>query len=346
MATAKKLPSGSWRVRAYIGTGPDGKPIRESFTAPTKREAELMAAQYLNDQERRERCDLTIAEALEGYIRAKEAVLSPATIREYDKMRQTRYGSIQAMSIRKIRTEDLQLFVSRLTTEGLSAKTVANTYGLLSSALAMYMPDVTFHVTLPKRAKKKQTAPSDEDVVKLFNEAGQELKICIALAAFGSLRRGEICALTYGDIDGNVIHITKDVVKDKDKKWIIKDMPKTSESVRDVTLPTAVLALIGKGSTDEKVVKLIPSSVTREFCRLRDRLGLKEIRFHDLRHYYASIGAILGIPDTYLASFGGWRNDSPVMKQVYKNRIIKIEDVYREKMNEHFSELLKNGETG
>ncbi len=45
MASAKKLPSGSWRVNLFIGTE-DGKRKYKSFTAATKREAEFQAAQY------------------------------------------------------------------------------------------------------------------------------------------------------------------------------------------------------------------------------------------------------------------------------------------------------------
>ena len=47
MAKAKKLPSGSWRVLLYVGTDENGKKKRKSITADTKKEAELLAAQYL-----------------------------------------------------------------------------------------------------------------------------------------------------------------------------------------------------------------------------------------------------------------------------------------------------------
>ena len=46
MPKAKKLPSGSWRCRVYSYTDADGKKHQESFTAPTKAEAEMMAAEY------------------------------------------------------------------------------------------------------------------------------------------------------------------------------------------------------------------------------------------------------------------------------------------------------------
>ena len=47
MAKAKKLPSGSWRARAYSYTDADGKKHYESFTAPTRAEAELKASEFM-----------------------------------------------------------------------------------------------------------------------------------------------------------------------------------------------------------------------------------------------------------------------------------------------------------
>lgn len=46
MATAKQLPSGSWRCQVYAGTAPDGKRQYRSFTAYTKKEAEYAALEW------------------------------------------------------------------------------------------------------------------------------------------------------------------------------------------------------------------------------------------------------------------------------------------------------------
>ena len=60
MATAKKLPSGNWRVRAY-----DKKTDKyKSFTAPTKKQAELMAAEYLNGLRKTSENDITVEQAI------------------------------------------------------------------------------------------------------------------------------------------------------------------------------------------------------------------------------------------------------------------------------------------
>lgn len=338
MATAKKQPSGAWKCRVYSHTDENGKKHYRAFTAATKQEAEQEAAKFSGSMERAARVDLTVSEALEGYISAKTGVLSPKTVREYKGMQNRCYGSINHERIRRLDNIRMQQFVSDLSKES-APKTVRNVYALLVAAIALYLPDKTFKVTLPARVKRKACAPSDADVRVLFSSASDWMKICIALSAFGSLRRGEICALTFGDIEGNTIHVNKDIVQDAASEWVIKDMPKTAESVRDVNVPTEVIQLIGKGEKGTRIIDKNPNSVTLAFIRLRNRLNI-DIRFHDLRHYFASIGAVLNIPDIYLASFGGWRIGSGVMKEVYQNRIMGQIAEYSDTMISHFADVL------
>lgn len=86
MATARRTPSGMWKCRVYSHTTPDGKKHYRAFTAPLKAEAEQMASQFSGSADRAARVDLTVAEAISGYIRAKDGVLSPSTVRGYQRM--------------------------------------------------------------------------------------------------------------------------------------------------------------------------------------------------------------------------------------------------------------------
>ena len=54
MATAKKLPSGSWRCLIYTGKDENGKRQYKSFTADSKKEAEFLAAAFLASKQREE----------------------------------------------------------------------------------------------------------------------------------------------------------------------------------------------------------------------------------------------------------------------------------------------------
>ena len=153
------------------------------------------------------------------------------------------------------------------------------------------------------------------------------------------MRRGEISALKFSDINGNVLYIHADLVKDKSGEWIYKE-PKTPEIIRYKRVPNEVIELLGCGKPNEYVVKWLPDTITKRFIDLRKKEDVN-IRFHDLRHYYASIGAALGIPDFYLAESGGWKQNSKVLKSVYQNKITPISEAFEQKLNEHFSKQLR-----
>jgi len=341
MVQAKQLPSGKWRCLVYSHTDRTGKKHYRSFTAPTQRKAEKLA-QNFQINGKKEVLDvkptITVADAIKRYIGAKTGALSPSTIRGYKALERNYYKDISEKDIYKLTSEDMQLFVSSITTK-VKPKTVANAYGLLYSSILMFRPDAIFRITLPKKPKYRRSAPSDADVMRFFNAADKEMKLCIGLAAFGSLRRGEICALKHGDIDGNKVYIHADLVRGEDAKYVYKEIPKTSDSMRTVVLPKEVIKLIPKGKKDDFIIKLRPDHITYRFIKLRKNLGI-DVRFHDLRHYFASIGAILQIPDTYLSDFGGWRRNSGVMKEVYQNVIENESNKFSNVMTDHFSGLI------
>ena len=338
MAKAKKLPSGMWRVQVYSHTDENGKKIRESFTAPTKTEAEMMAAQFANSRDRQRAADLTVKEAVQKYIDLNEAVLSPATVTGYTLALQ-RMKPIYNLRIRKIASADVQKFISDMTSD-YSPKTIKNTYGLLHKALTFFDPDLVLRVHLPKQKKKTAYSPSSEDVVVLFENASRRLQLAIALAAFHSFREGEIGALKFKDLEGNRLHVHADLVKDRNGVWIYKEYPKTDDSDRYAKLPQYLVDFIGTGDPEEYIVGWKPGTISKRFYELKKKLGI-EVRFHDLRHYYASVAAgIVKIPDIYTASFGGWAASGTTMKSVYQNKIVSMEDMYADKMNEYFDSLV------
>ena len=97
MPTAKKTASGKYRVTIYDYTDSKGKVHQKTFTAETKREAERLANEYKDGPSV---SDLTIGEAVDGYITLKEAALSPSTVRGYRQIyrnlfESSRFGAIK-----------------------------------------------------------------------------------------------------------------------------------------------------------------------------------------------------------------------------------------------------------
>lgn len=341
MAKAKKLASGSWRVQVFshFETVDGQKKARyRSFTAPTKAEAEMLASQFANDKKRYSRANLTVSEAVQKYIQAKEGVLSPATIRTYEQISKSHLTKIGPIMIDSLTSSDLQNWISTLSAT-LSAKTVKNVYGLVVSAVSLYT-EKSFKVTLPTRQATQYNIPTDADVSLLIKEARPDLKLAITLAAVGTLRRGEICALKYKDVlpDFSGIYVHSDMVLDKNKKWIHKDMPKTSDSVRRIELPKKVMDMIGTGEPEDYVIQSTPAAISDAFSRLRTRLGMS-CRFHDLRHYAASILHAIGVPDQYIMERGGWSTDG-TLKAVYRNTLSDKSKQFSDKANDYFGKNL------
>lgn len=339
MSSARKLPSGKWMVRKYLYRDADGKDHYKAFTADTRKEAEMKANAYAA-RDNTEETDLYIKDAINNYIEANKDVLSPSTIRNYRQMADKYFEPLSRYKVAKLTNNILQGFIGDLSKQGLSVKSVKNIYGLLSAALKAIDPDKTYHVKFPKVAKRDKTAPGDDDFNKLVNEASGQLRLCIILGGY-NIRRGEICALQYKDLEGRVLHIHKDMVKGVDG-WEIKQIPKTSGSIRDIFLDDDALKEIGTGKPDDFIITWTPDSITKRFINHRNKCGLSNIRFHDLRHYYASAAAVIGIPDTYTASMGGWASDGRTMKRVYQNKITSMSDYYAKKMSDHLKEVRKN----
>ena len=354
MATAKKLPSGSWRCQVLSHTEeytkPDGtigkRKIRKSFTCddPTKRGkriCEQMATEWAASKEQNSIASksLKFGEALEDYISSRENILSPCTIRDYRGIQRNYIPSLMEIKIDDITQDDIQKAIN-LEAVKLSPKTVRNIHGLISAVLRVYRPSMALNTALPKKKRVELHIPSDAEVKILMNAVqGTELEIPVLLAAFVPMRRGEICALEHSDINGNVIHVCKNMVRTIDNRWIIKT-PKSFAGDRYIDFPDDVIRkLPGRPG---RVVSLNPGQLADKFEKCLKKCNLPHFRFHDLRHYSASILHALGIPDVYIMQRGGWGNDG-TLKAVYRHALSDKAQEMNKLANEHFENLLSGG---
>lgn len=314
MPTAKKLPSGLWTVRAYIGRE-NGKDLYKRFSASTKREAERMASAYLAINQHN---DVTFGDAAEQYIASKSAVLSPNTIRTY-KIHNSRLDLLSNVRMSKMDSSRVQRVISKLS-EDLSPKSVRSTYGFITAVCKMFEPSLAFNVTLPEPEHKTALIPTPGDVALLIREAQHpDLALAIQLAAFGSLRSGEACALKMDMVKKDHIQIARTYVLNDLQEWVIKNSPKTAAGFRSVPLPRPLMARIRASEyKDGRIIKYTPASLHDAFRRLTKRLGLPPYKFHSLRHYFATNLHAQGIPDKDIAKIGGWE-DVSTLQRIYQH---------------------------
>ena len=341
MPTARKLPSGSWRCQVYSHTDENGKMIRKSFTCDDpspkgKRICEAMAAEWAREKELAS--GRTFGAALTNYINTRRNTLSPRTIEDYERTQRLYLGDLAPIRIDAVTQNDIQKVIDKCA-EKLSPKSVANIHSLISSVMAQERPQFAIRTTLPQRTKPNLTIPSDNDIKALIEAVrGSKLELPIMLAAFGPMREGEICALRMENINGSTVHVCENMVRkmvDGHTTWIIRH-PKTTDGDRYITFPQFV-ADLWKGKTG-RVTDMNPNTLCKAFKTALDKLDIPHFRFHDLRHYSASVQHTL-IPDAYLMQRGGWASDR-ILKSVYRHVMDDKTKEMNEKVNAYFKSII------
>ena len=299
----RKLPSGSWNVRVMI----DGQSY--SFTHADKKTVVRMASEFADDY-RRKMDNPTLLERMREYVAENEERLSPSTVRSYNgmiRMIEERTPRIANKRLSAITEQDVSDIVRPLRT----LKTKRNYVNFVHACTGKSAGKLT------GVSSKRVHVPTELEVkglLQIFRNT--ELEVPIMLAAYGGLRRGEICALRMSDIDGDFVHVSRAVVRDQLGEWVTKD-PKTASSVRSVLLPHFVIERI---QVQGYITHLLPSQVSNRFWKKQRNLGIPPYCFHSLRHFHASYLHYLNIPDAYIMQRGGWSTPS-VMQSIYRHAL-------------------------
>jgi len=348
MTTPKRVPSG-WQVQVYLGKDAKGKSKFKTITHQFKWQV-VQEAERL--EENRERYDqaITVRNAIDKYIDISKDVLSPTTYEAYQKISQFAFQSIMDANIEMLTDTDMQQAINEeskrigeRTGKVISAKTVKNEWGLLSSALKHF--GCTYNIRLPKRAERKKILPEPEQVISAIK--GSDIELPCLLAMWCSLRISEILGIDCESIVGDTLCIHKVQVTTKDGA-IVKEQTKTNASTRNIKIPPYLLEMINhtpsmikysQTGENQPLIAISNSSLRHKFYSLMKKNGL-ELSFHDLRHYFASISLIkLGIEDRLVQNVGGWK-DSKVMREIYNNEFNSDQEQAFRKRNAYFDNLL------
>ena len=307
----EKISKHSYRVRKqYKGT---------QYTLffdhkPSDREVTLKLSEQYNTDGLTAKKRGSVREYMKEYISIKSNVLSPGTVRYYNQLIRMFPEWILDMNLFELTQAHIQSAVNEYA-ENHSPKSVKNFNGFIVSVLKMYRPHFRATTTLPKRIPTDITLPTHEDVLQIIDYLeGTEYHIPIQLACCG-LRRGEIVALTLSDLDGNILTINKDKVTDTNNKIVVKDMPKTVASARQIYIPDKLADEIRQKGY---IYNGFPGNILKALHRAQKALDIPQFRLHDLRHFYVSYAHFLGMSDADIMAAGGWATDG-VMKKVYRH---------------------------
>ena len=309
----EKLHSGSYRIRKQI----NGK--RRSFTFSHRpSEAEIIAAIAERDFSAEKGSFLFYGR---NYIDSKSNVLSPTTIREYNKILDNVLPEdFTHMDLSEIEQKDIQLVINNYAADH-APKTVRNIHGFITAVLKQFRPNMQINTTLPQKREKDLYTPSEDDIKRILDASKDDplYHVPFQLGVMG-LRRSEVCALELSDINGNLLTIDKALVEDKDKNWVIKST-KTVAGTRKIFIPDSLVSEI---RTNGRIYDGHPGKLRVALRRYQDKLGIPHFRFHDLRHFFASYAHSQGISDADIMASGGWKSDY-TMKKIYRHEMNAIE---------------------
>lgn len=312
---ASKLPSGNYRCRVEIGRDTDGHRHWKSFIGSNKRLVEAKASAFALAHRASDRGTFALYSA--SYIQSHAVTSSPATVRSYaaiDK-RLSEHHWFYEEDIYAITQDEVQRLIDELSLE-ISPKTVRNYWGYVHAILDG-AGIVTRPPRMPQRVRTVLNIPDEETVMRVIKASeGTDLEIPVLLAAFGPLRRGEICALSLGDIKGNVIHVCHDVVKSSDGSWIVKP-PKTESSDRYIEMPQHVIDLINERGY---IYNHNPNVLSDQFRKLLRRNRIEHFRFHDLRHFCCSYLHAMNVADIYIMQRSGHATNH-TLRNVYTHTL-------------------------
>lgn len=336
MATPKKKSNGSWEMQVYVGIDPKtGKKRYKHVTGKSKPDV-LAQAKQITDHETPKTLDalsLTVGEAVDRYIAKRESSLSPSTIAKYKNYRASSFNEIMNLKIGQLSDEILQTAVDNYAANH-APKSTVNRWNLILAAVRESKKNFTADVTLPKVPRQRLTMPEEAALLELFSRIeNTPLEIPVLLAAVCGMRRSEICALDLAkdiDYEKSIIYVNKALVMNDQKQYVLKDT-KTDAGERLIPCPSWVADKLKVARDNPNYRMYKPNTVTTKFKIIAAQLDLK-CTFHGLRHYYASIMAALGVPDSYAMERMGHSTDY-MLKRYQEYLRFKEVEINRDLMN-------------
>lgn len=343
MAKVKKLPSGAYHTQLYIGKDEAGKRKYKSITADSPKEVRRLAAIFEIEKDKLAKPEgLTLGVAMNNYTNNRINILSPTTERNYDSNQRNYFKDIQNIPVTNLTSDHIQNEINKLA-KNLAPKTVHNIGVYVKGVLKEVCPDKRFDVDFPPLVKPDIVIP-DEDVMRDIYYYSRDTKLAgpIIFASTLGMRRSEILGADWQYIytAKKLLKIIEVIVYDKNNKPVVK-APKSYAGTRPAMMPDMVCEFLERIPFDERhgrVFKMAGYQISEGFVRFLQKHDIPHFRFHDLRHYFASVMFALNIPPKYAAARMG-HADETMINRVYAHIMQTREDEHTEALNNYFNGL-------
>jgi integrase len=315
---------------ANVWSAGDGKRAYKAF--PTLAEAKAWRADAqvgLRRGTMRVGPSMTLREAAEAWLEGVRSgairnrsghAYKPSAIRGYETSLAARVlPELGGARLAELRRVDLQDFADRLCANGLDASTVRNTLMPLRVIFrrAVAREDLAVNPTtgleLPAVDGRRERIASPAEAEALLAALPERDRALWAMAMYGGLRRGELLALRWEDVDltAGVIHV--------ERSWDAKEgvvAPKSRAARRSVPIAAVLREHLvqhalrsgrraGLAFGTSATQPFTPSNVRKRANAIWTRRGLDPIGLHECRHTFASLMIAAGVNAKALSTYMG-----------------------------------------
>ena len=344
---ATKLPSGKWRIQLRLGG--ESYSVTEDTLRGAQRRAERIKAEYRVTTLQKEKAlrndsrGITVKEAAERYIEDRRAVASPATLRGYKTIMNNRFAGLWEREVTNVDRAEWQSVVNA-EAKLCSAKTLKNAWSFVRSVVTQAGYQVP-PVMLPQVVPAELPWLDYEQVLTFVDAVTGEPCEIPALLALHSLRRSEIMALTWDNIDlkAGTIRVEGAAVFNDDQRLIHKPENKTKASRRvvPIVIPQLTAALDAVQNKRGLVMHCNPNTIWAQINRVCRKAGLPEVGVHGLRRSFASLCYHLKLGEHETMIIGGW-DDYGTVHKVYTKLAARDQRAAVEKLSGFFKNAHEN----
>ena len=319
----RKREDGRWEGRVVVGYDEAGNPKTKNVLAKTKSEcsAKLKALKASLQEQKPEKPkgDMTFGTWLDHwYQRECKPQIRPKTQADYEnRIYPHVIPELGAIPLAKLTAADLQQFYNRLKEggrllrvdqygPGLSDRMVKSCHVTCRVALdqavaqGLILKNPALSCKAPITRPKEMQVLTGEEIQRLLIQAKEDGYFELLLLELSTgLRRGEILALRWDDLDfrTGVLRVERQVQRIRGK--LVVSQPKTRASSRSILLPTPVLKILEQYRQSVTSRWMFPSprkgdsprdptAVRKKLSAVLKRAGCPAARFHDLRHTFAT----------------------------------------------------------